>query len=53
VDACGKADVESAIAMARQPHHPPLSECFEAPPAAPEKPKPIEAMAHKLKTPEG
>jgi len=37
----------------RQPHHPPLQERFEAPPPAPENPTPVEAMAHRLKTPEG
>ena len=41
------------IAMGRQPHHPPLGERFETPPPAPENPTPVEAMAHRLKTPEG
>ena len=53
VEACEKAGVEPAIAMGRQPHHPPLAERFEAPPEAPENPTPVEAMAHRLKTPEG
>lgn len=53
VDACKKAGVEPVIAMGRQPHHPPLSERFEPTLAAPEQPTPVEAMAHKLKTPEG
>ena len=53
VDACEKAGVEPVIAMGRQPHHPPLSERFAAAPTAPENPTPVEAMAHRLKTPEG
>ncbi len=39
--------------MGRQPHHPPLAERFEKTPEAPENPTPVEAMAHRLKTPEG
>jgi len=39
--------------MGRQPHHPPLAERFAQTPPAPEHPTPVEAMAHRLKTPEG
>jgi hypothetical protein len=53
VAACEEAGVEPAIAMGRQPHHPPLSERFEKDPAAPDDPTPVEAMAHRLKTPQG
>ena len=53
VEACGKAGVKPVIAMGRQPHHPPLAERFETPPPMPENPTPVEAMAHRLKTPEG
>ena len=53
VAACGKAGVEPVIAMGRQPHHPPLSERFEKAPDAPKNLTPVEAMAHKLKTPAG
>jgi transposase len=53
VDACKETGVEPVIAMGRQPHHPPLSERFAAAPEAPKEPTPVEAMAHKLKTPEG
>jgi transposase len=53
VEACEKAGVEPVIAMGRQPHHPPLAERFETPPPEPENPTPVEAMAHRLKTPEG
>ena len=53
VEACEKAGIEPAIAMGRQPHHPPLAERFEPAPAAPDDPTPVEAMAHRLKTPRG
>jgi transposase len=53
VEACEKAGIDPLIAMGRQPHHPPLAERFEEAPAAPENPTPVEAMAHRLKTPEG
>ena len=53
VEACEKAGVAPLIAMGRQPHHPPLAERFEKTPKAPENPTPVEAMAHRLKTPEG
>ena len=53
VEACEKAKIEPLIAMGRQPHHPPLAERFEPAPSAPENPTPVEAMAHRLKTPEG
>ena len=53
VAACEKAGVEPVIAMGRQPHHPPLSERFGKAPDAPKDPTPVEAMAHKLKTPAG
>ena len=53
VEACEKAGIDPLIAMGRQPHHPPLQERFEAPPPAPENPTAVEAMAHRLKTPEG
>ena len=53
VEACEKAGIEPAIAMGRQPHHPPLAERFEPAPAAPDDPTPVEAMAHRLKTPAG
>jgi transposase len=53
VEACEQAGVAPVIAMGRQSHHPPLAERFETPPPAPENPTPVEAMAHRLKTPEG
>jgi transposase len=53
VEACEKAGIDPLIAIGRQPHHPPLAERFEKAPAAPENPTPVEAMAHRLTTPEG
>ena len=53
VEACEKTGIEPLIAIGRQPHHPPLQERFETTPPAPENPTPVEAMAHRLKTPEG
>jgi transposase len=51
--ACLEADIDPLIAMGRQPHHPPLAERFAEPPPQPADPTPVEAMAHRLKTPEG
>ena len=53
VAACEKAGVEPVIAMGRQPHHPPLSERFADVPPPPENSRPVEAMAHRLKTVKG
>jgi len=53
VEACREASFEPLIAMGRQPHHPPLGERFAKVGPAPEQPTPVEAMAHRLKTPEG
>lgn len=53
VAACQAAGIAPLIAMGRQPHHPPLAERFATAPAAPDDPTPVEAMAHRLKTPEG
>jgi transposase len=51
--ACEAAGIEPMIATGRQPHHPSLEERFAAAPPPPENPTPIEAMAHRLRTPEG
>lgn len=53
VTACAAAGIAPLIAMGRQPHHPPLAERFAKVPPAPENPTPVEAMAHRLKTPQG
>jgi len=53
VKACAAAGIEPLIAMNRDSHHSSLSERFSGAPPAPENPTPVEAMAHRLKTPEG
>ncbi len=53
VQACVAAQMEPLIAVGRQPHYPPLAERFAPAAPAPDKPTPVEAMAHRLKTPEG
>ena len=53
VTACAAANIEPLIATGREPHHPSLAERFAAAPAAPQDPTPVQAMAHRLKTPEG
>jgi transposase len=53
VKACEAAGIEPLLAMGRDSHHPSLSERFAGAPPAPENPTPVEAMAHRLRTPEG
>jgi len=53
VAACEAAGIEPMIATGRQPHHPTLDERFADAPPAPEKPTPVEAMTHRLRTPDG
>jgi hypothetical protein len=53
VEACAAAGMEPLIAMKRTPHHPSLEERFAEAPPAPDNPTPLEAMAHRLQTPEG
>jgi hypothetical protein len=53
VTACAAAGIAPLIAPGRQSHHPSLSERFAAAPPAPDNPTPVEAMVHRLKTPEG
>ena len=53
VNACDAAGVEPVIARGREAHHPSLDERLAQAPPAPEHPTPAEAMAHRLKTPEG
>jgi len=52
VTACAAAGIDPLIAMGRQPHYPSLAERFEDTPP-PENPTPVEAMAYRLKTPDG
>ena len=53
VTRCAAANVEPLMATGRQPHHPSWRERFAAPPPAPENPTPVEAMAWRLRTPQG
>ena len=53
VTACLASGIEPLLAMGRNCHHQPLSERFADAPPAPENPTPVEAMAHRLRTPEG
>ena len=53
VTACVAAGIEPLIALGRERHHPSLSERFAGAPPAPQNPTPVEAMAHRLQTPEG
>jgi transposase len=53
VETCKAAGIEPLIALGRQSHHPSLQERFAAAPPAPDNPTPVEAMAHRLATPEG
>jgi transposase len=53
VDACAEARIAPLIARGRERHHRSWQERFAAAPPAPESPTPLEAMAHRLATPEG
>ena len=53
VEACAAAGIDPLIASARQNHYPSLAERFAPAPPPPLDPTPVEAMAHRMKTPEG
>jgi transposase len=53
VDACEAAQIVPMIANGRQPHYSPLADRFAPAPEAPKNPTPVQAMAHRLKTPDG
>jgi hypothetical protein len=53
VTACATAGIAPLIAMGRETHHPSLAERFAEAPPPPEDPTPLEAMAHRLQTPDG
>jgi transposase len=53
VEACAAAGIEPLIALGRQSHHPSWRERFAAAPPVPDNPTPVEAMAHRLATPQG
>jgi transposase len=53
VAACRTAGVEPLIAAGRQRHYPGLTGLFAEASPAPENPGPVQAMLHRLQTPEG
>lgn len=53
VKLCLDVGVAPLIAAGRQSHHPTLTERFAAAPEVPDDPTPVEAMTHRLATPEG
>jgi transposase len=53
VNACAAAGIDPVIAIGREAHHPSLGERFAEPPTPPKDPTPLEAMGHRLQTPEG
>jgi transposase len=53
VNACAAAGIEPVIAMGREAHHPAPDQRFAEPPPPPREPTPLQAMDHRLKTPEG
>ncbi len=53
VTLCAAAGIAPLIAAGRQPHHPTLRERFATAPPAPDNPTPLQAMTHRLRTPEG
>jgi transposase len=53
VTACVAAGIKPLLALGRDAHHQSLSERFADAPPAPDNPTPVEAMAHRLRTPAG
>jgi transposase len=53
VTLCAAAQIDPMIAQGRQSHYPPLAERFAKAPEAPNNPTPLQAMHHRLSTPEG
>ena len=53
VNACEQAGIMPLIAMKREHHHPHWRDRFKTAPPAPANPSPLEAMMHRLATPEG
>ena len=53
VTLCAAANIEPLIAPGRQSHHPSLRERLAAAPPAPDNPTLVEAMAYRLRTPQG
>ncbi len=53
VTACAEAKIAPLIALGRDRHHRSWKDRFAEAPPAPESPTPLQAMAHRLATPEG
>jgi transposase len=53
VTVCETAGMTPLIAPGRQSHHPSWREHFAEAPPPPDQPTPVEAMLHRLKTPDG
>ena len=53
VEACAAAGIEPLIAVARQSHNQTLDQRFAPAPPAPHAPTAVEAMAHRMSTPDG
>lgn len=53
VDLCAQAKIEPLIALGRERHRVSWQDRFAVAPAVPDHPTPLEAMAHRLATPEG
>ncbi len=53
VTACAAAEIAPLIALGRDRHHLSWKERFADAPPAPENPTPLQAMAHRLASPEG
>ena len=53
VTACLASGIDPLLALGRDCHHPSLSERFADAPPASANPTPVEAIAHRLQTPEG
>lgn len=53
VTACAEAGIAPLIALGRERHHRSWQDRFAAAPPAPEDPTPLQAMAHRLASPEG
>jgi transposase len=53
VEACAEARIAPLIAPGRERHHLSWKDRFAAAPPAPDDPTPLEAMRHRLATPEG
>jgi transposase len=53
VEACGQAKITPLIAPGRERHHLSWRDRFAEAPPTPEDPTPLEAMRHRLATPEG